>query len=128
MGRYSQSLVAGVAVVAMLLLCARLYSWIARNVHASFIHAREARFDALPTDDKALKAWLQAQPGVVSHTVHVGRDGADKKLVAVIFVQVRNMAGEPPVPDLDAACARLGYTGPDEPFRPSDQSRVVHEP
>ncbi len=38
--------------------------------------------------------------------------------VKVIFIQVRNMAGEPPVPDLNEACRNLGYEGQKGPFTP----------
>jgi len=77
----------------------------------------EAKFESLPPNDKALKKWLQDQPGIVPRLVAIGRFDPDKKLLCVTFVQVRNLAGRAPIPDVDAACERLGYLKPNGPFR-----------
>jgi hypothetical protein len=49
------------------------------------------------------------QPAALAHPVWVNRFDADKKLLAVMFVQVRNLASESPTLDLGAACVRLGW-------------------
>jgi len=77
----------------------------------------------MPPTDKPLVEWLRSQPGVVSHTVAVGRF-KDDKLLCVGFIQSRNLAGQPPFPDLDGQTPRLGYAGADGPFRDAaDRSR-----
>src|SRR5437762_9351799 len=65
------------------------------TVHASFLHCLEARFETLPPNDKQLKAWLEAQPGVVPKKAFVSRFDPDRKVVGVMFIHVRNMAGQP---------------------------------
>jgi hypothetical protein len=103
-------------VFAGVLLAA--WYWVRQTTHVSWGYCVEARFAALPVDDKPLCEWLKTQPGVVpDSTVSVTREGPDGKLLKVSFIQVRNLAGNPPFPGLDAACMRLGYSGPDSPFR-----------
>jgi hypothetical protein len=91
--------------------------WLRQAIHVSLIYCVEARFAALPPDDTPLREWLKTQPGVVPHTVGVTRGGSDGKLLKVVFLQSRNLAGNPPFPDLEAVCVTLGYGGPDAPFR-----------
>ncbi len=117
-------------VVALVFLSGvAAYHVFTHTVHASMGYCLEARFETLPPDDEPLKAWLRAQPGIVPHTVAVGRFDPDEKLLVVMFTQVRNLANEPPLPDLDAACQRLGYGQPDGRFRDSeDRERVFPYP
>jgi hypothetical protein len=101
--------------------------WVAfsHNVHASLVYVVEARFEKMPPNDKTLIEWLRAQPGVVSHTVAVGRF-EDGKLLYISFIQSRSLAGQPPFPDLNGNIGRLGYTESDGPFRDAaDRSRVI---
>ena len=84
-----------------------------RAVRVPCSFAMEARFEALPPDDRPLAEWLKAQPGVFG-SVGIGRLGDGRLLV--LFRVSRNLLGEPPVPNLDAAALALGYTG-GEPFR-----------
>ena len=95
------------------------------NVHASLVYVAEARFEKMPPTDKALIEWLRAQPGVVPHTVAVGRfEGG--KLLYMSFIQVRHLAGQPPFPDLDGHVGELGYAESDGPFRDAaDRSRTI---
>jgi hypothetical protein len=125
---YKRCLMAVALVAGVILSCGGAYYWFTHAVHASLIYELEARFETLPPDDKALKAWIQTQPGVVSHTVSTSRFDPDRKLIAVMFVQVRNLAGDPPIPDLNAACARFGYASPGGPFRDAkSRDRVFSE-
>jgi hypothetical protein len=129
MEHYRRSIVAVIIVLVVILACGGVYHLVTHNVHASLGYCLEARFKAFPENDKAIKAWILSQPDIVSNTVCVGRFDDDKRLLAVCFTQVQNMAGEPPIPDLDAACKRLGYTNPDGPFRDSaDRGRMFTEP
>ena len=66
------------------------------------------RFSTMPPDDEQLAEWLKAQPGVVDHTVHFHR--ADDGLW-LIYTQVRNLAGDPPPPDINRAATEFGYHG-----------------
>jgi hypothetical protein len=79
----------------------------------------------MPANDKALTEWLRSQPGVVPHTVAIGRfDGG--KLLYVGFIQSRNLAGKPPFPDLNGHVGGLGYAESDGPFRDAaDRSRTI---
>lgn len=90
-----------------------------KNLRASLGYAVEAQFGHLPTDDTELTAWIQPQPGIVRHTVHVERVGSDGTTLRVVFIQSQNLAGEPPLPDLDGACVRFGYSSPACKFRDS---------
>jgi hypothetical protein len=79
----------------------------------------------MPANDKALYEWLRAQPGVIPRLVAIGRF-EDGKLLYVSFTMSRNLAGQPPFPDLDGEVGKLGYTESDGPFRDSaDRSRVI---
>lgn len=80
-------------------------------VYASFNYCVEAEFAAFPPDDKQLCSWTKSQPGVVSHTVSVCRVGAERKTLRIMFVQVRNTAGDPPFPDFEGRCGDLEYRG-----------------
>jgi hypothetical protein len=55
--------------------------------------------------------------GVVPRTVFVCREGPDRRLLAVTFIQSRNLAGSPPFPDLNGQCQALGYGSPESRFR-----------
>ncbi len=102
-----------------------IWTVICRNVYASLGYVVEARFEEMPADDKSLKKWLQSQPGVIARLVHIGRF-EEGKLLYVSFTMSRNLAGQPPFPDLDGQVTRLGYTGSDGPFRDSaDRSRSI---
>lgn len=46
----------------------------------------------------------------------------------VMFQMSRNLAGTPPVPDLDAQCRVFGYGGPEFPFRHSEIQGVFCSP
>jgi hypothetical protein len=80
-------------------------------IPASWSYDVEAEFTSLPADDHELEAWLKAQPGVVPHSVSVSRKQGAPNVVVIGFVIVRPEWGNPPVPDMEAACARLGYRG-----------------
>ena len=88
------------------------------TLNVSWIYSVEARFEKMPASDHALLMWLRAQPGIIAHTVSVDRldDGTQLR---VTFLQVRNLAGEPPFPDLDGRVGSMGYAQPDGPFRDS---------
>jgi hypothetical protein len=101
----------------ILAACAGAYYWFRATAHVSISYCVEAQFTALPADDKALSAWLANQPGVVAHTVHIGRHGVGGRLLKVGFIQVRNLLGQPPFPDLESRAPDLGYEGLDGPFR-----------
>ncbi len=93
------------------------YYWLNHLIQIPYGYTVQADFDTLPPDDRALKSWLLVQPGIVAHTVHFGRVGPDRKIVRIMFTQVRNQAGDPPFPDFDKACRELGYTGGSSRFR-----------
>jgi hypothetical protein len=116
------AIVAALLIISFLAIRAVVY----RNVHVSLIYCVEARFDTMPPNDKALADWLRSQPGVVPHTVAIGRFEQGGKLLYVRFLQSRNMAGEPPFPDLDGRVSALAYAESDGPFRDaSDRSRAI---
>jgi hypothetical protein len=94
---------------------------LARKIfHASLLCSVKSQFAQVPPDDSQLTQWIQSQPGVVGHTVIVTRIGSDRKTVRVNFIMDQNLAGEPPDPDLDAACERFGYSSPVYKFRWTD--------
>jgi hypothetical protein len=82
--------------------------WLRYTIKASCGYDVQANYDAMPADDKALETWIKTQPGVVEHTVLVQRDG--HQLVAY-FIMAQDLSGRPTFPDLDQACATLGYKG-----------------
>jgi hypothetical protein len=90
-----------------------------RTLHASLGYTVESQFAQLPPNDSQLTAWIQSQPGILARTVHVERVGSDGKTIRVFFLQSRNLAGEPPLPDLDTACNRVGSAAPVHGFRDS---------
>jgi hypothetical protein len=112
--RYAKWLVVAVAAVAAFV---GIRHWPRHWVHASCGYCVEARFGSLPPDDEPLREWLRAQPGVVPDTVSVRRFGRGGRRLEIVFIHVRNLAGEPPLPDLNARCAGVGYAKPDAPFR-----------
>jgi hypothetical protein len=81
------------------------------SIPASISYGMRSEFSSLPGNDKALETWLKGQPGVA----RVGINRNDK-VIEVFIIQVRNGRGEPPLPDLDEACAALGYAGQVSPF------------
>jgi hypothetical protein len=99
-----------------------------RSVYPSIVYCVEARFVTAPADDRALCRWLKVQPGVVPHTVAIGREGPDKQVLRVMFIQSRNLAGNPPFPDLATGCRVHGYDGPEFTFRNSDDRSVSSSP
>src|SRR6266702_7532973 len=90
---------AALLILAFLLASAGAYCLLARKLQIPYGYCLEARFEGFPANDKALKAWIQGQPGILPHSVCVGRFEPDKKTLAVCFTQVQNIALEPPVPD-----------------------------
>ena len=104
-----------IAVIAccIVFLCGGAILWAGLAIPKPFGFGLRAEFDTLPPDDEALEAWLKSCPGV-SETASVEREG---KSLRVVFVQCRNIAGQPPVPDLDAKCESLGYTGHNAKFQ-----------
>jgi hypothetical protein len=111
------AVVLGVAYAGWAVFC--------HNVHASLGYVVEARFEKMPANDKALVEWLRSQPGVIPHHVAIGRF-ENGKLLYVSFTMSRNLAGQPPFPDLNGEVSGLGYTGSDGPFRDSaDRTRAI---
>lgn len=110
---------------ALIVIAVAPLAWIAaKNLYASFGYVVEARFSEMPTNDNSLVEWIRSQPGVVRHTVHIGR--FESNLLYVTFIQSQNLLGEPPFPNLDAGAKSLGYRGADGPFRDSkDRSRPI---
>jgi len=66
-------------------------------------------FSRLPDDDQRLKEWLKTQEGVFVHFVRITRQGTK---VNVAFLMVRRCNGTTKFPDLESACASLGYERP----------------
>lgn len=87
------------------------------NAPVSFLYCVEATFDGLPKNDDPLLEWLKVQRGVVPDTVHIRRIETERDKLEVGFIQVRTIAGEPPLPNLEMKCAELGYKGPNGHFR-----------
>jgi hypothetical protein len=115
---------AGIALVFAFLFA--IYALFCHYTHISWGYCVEARFDKMPPKDKSLIEWLREQPGVVPHTVAIGRFEERGRLLYVMFIQSRNLNGQPPFPDLNAAALELGYMEPDGPFRDSvDRSRTI---
>jgi hypothetical protein len=77
-------------------------------VGARFFVSRVAEFDDMPANDDLLERWLRDQPGVAPKQMMIRRDA--RKLFVVFGID-RNLRGQPPPPDLDAACRSLGYSG-----------------
>jgi IS4 transposase len=89
--------------------------WFAfQSIRISFIYSLKAEFTAMPADDRELENWLRGYPGVVPHTVWILREGNSLR---VTFIQVRDVMGQPPFPELNEQCESLGYVGPDGRFR-----------
>jgi hypothetical protein len=102
------------------------YSLFCRVVHVSWGYCVEARFEQMPPNDTELVKWLRRQPGVVPHTVAVGRFEQGECLLYVSFIQSRSLAGKPAFPDLDHCVGQFGYGGADDPFRDSaDRTRTL---
>jgi len=109
----------GFAIAGVILLGVR--ECFRQFVYASFGFCLEGEFTTLPVDDKALCEWMKTQPHVYPYNVAVCRVGPDGKTVRVSFIQARNLAGHPPLPDLDGACEALGYAGPKGNFGRSNE-------
>jgi hypothetical protein len=113
-----------IAFVVLGLLYAAWWG-LCHSVYASVGYVVEARFEKMPPNDRDLEEWLRSQPGVIPHNVMIGRFD-DGKLLYVSFMMSRNLAGQPPLPDMNGQVARLGYIGADGLFRDSeDRSRVI---
>ena len=78
-------------------------------IPASQGYSVRAAFAKLPANDRELEQWLRNQPGVVSHTAHVLRDG---QVVRVSWIMTQDLAGKPHTPDLLPAWQRMGYSNP----------------
>jgi hypothetical protein len=76
-----------------------------------------AEFAELPPDDAALQAWLKQQPGVA--VVIVSRP--EPKKVVIHLLMSQNLHDKPPFPDVEKACAELGYKGQVERFRDTER-------
>lgn len=111
-------------VVLLVGLGAGAWEWFRRSVHVSLSYCVEARFATAPADDRELRQWLESQPGVVRGKVLIGREGPDKQVLRVMFTRTRNLAGEPPCPDLAAGCRALGYGGPEFIFQDSVDGHI----
>jgi hypothetical protein len=105
----------GCALLVVFLVA--VYSGI-RSIPVSYSYGVVTEFDVVPPNDQALDDWIRAQPGVVVHMAGVNRTRVGERwLIEVNYGISRNGWGEPPLPDLDAACAALGYRGQAAPFR-----------
>src|ERR1700730_16774664 len=91
--------------------------WVRQTVQVSWSHCVQAEFLSLPKEDLALKEWLMSQPGIVPHTVTIRRFGPESRHLEIGFIQVRNLAGSPPFPNLEGECRMLGYGGMIATFR-----------
>ena len=96
-----------IAAIALAVLAVGYYLFL-RIAHVSYGYTVAAEFAAMPPDDTGLVQWLGVQKGVAARTVRTARSGQRLKL---FFIMSRDLTGHPRFPDLDSACARLGYTG-----------------
>jgi hypothetical protein len=85
-----------------------------RFIKSSYVFSLRADFDVMPKDDRQLENWARSCPGVVPYRVTIQRDAHG---IRVLFIQVRDERGEPPLPPLEEKCKDLGYKGPDPRFR-----------
>ena len=106
-------------IAVVVLIVAGGVQVIRKTLHASLGYTVESQFASLPANDTALIKWLQSQPGIVSSTVSVERVGGGGTVLRVFFIQSRDLTSDPPFPDLDGACSRLGYSSPVYKFRDS---------
>jgi hypothetical protein len=104
----------GVLGAAVLLTCTWAFL---RTTKAPMSYMVEGRFEEFSPDDKEFRGWLRGQPGIIR--AWVGRFGEDGKPLVISFSQVRNLLGQPPIPDLNEACKEFGCRGQDGPFRDS---------
>ncbi len=95
---YIMCMVAMVVVAAWLIARERLVASVGYNLCDTF--------SVMPADDSGLVAWLYQQPGIVK--ARFSREG---DMLTINFIQVRNLAGRPRIPDLDSAAEALGYQG-----------------
>jgi hypothetical protein len=72
----------------------------------------------MPADDRELEKWLVAQPGMHPHSVTIERN---MNQLLVSNTLLRNLSGQPRLPDLDLKCKQLGYVG--KPFRDDIRGR-----
>lgn len=96
--------VAAICVVAVILVVAWLIA--RQRLVASIGYNMYDAFAAMPADDSAFESWLVQQPGVVK--AHLFREG---NKLTIDFIQVRNLAGHPKLPELDKQAALLNYSG-----------------
>jgi hypothetical protein len=84
-----------------------------------FGYSIEAEFAELPPDDEALKAWLEQQPGVTR--VFAITRGEARKTIKIDLLMEQNAHYKPRFPDVEKACAELGYKGRVERFRDTER-------
>jgi hypothetical protein len=90
-------------------------------IRASNIYCVETEFSAAPADDAAFQDWLEQQPGVVKHTVHVERTSTTPPKLVLTFVMVQNLWRKPSFPHVETKAIELGYRIGPRGFR--DQGR-----
>jgi hypothetical protein len=88
------------------------FLWI-RKMPVSCGYVVAAEFTKMPADDSALIRWIEDQEGIVEGTVDASRRNQRLKLS---FILSTGILDPPKVPDLDGACARLGYIGQTSSF------------
>jgi hypothetical protein len=87
-------------------------------IPADFGYELEGEFASCPRDDEPLARWLRSQPGV--YLAHVQRQRVGNGWRVQVFLGItRNGWGEPPLPDLEMAAAKLGYRGASGRFHDS---------
>jgi len=96
-------------VVTLLVIACSGVTYIGQLMPIGRVYSLKAQYSQMPADDSRFEVWLKAQEGIVSHTVHVSRDG---NAVNLVFMMVHNGLGKPPFPDLSTACDSLGYKQP----------------
>lgn len=99
------------AVVIVLVLSG--FVWFALGyIRPSVGYTVCAEFASMPDDDEALEHWLRNQPDVAGGTVHAKREGQRLEVFYII-----NRSRLQKLPDLQAQCVVLGYSGQVAPFR-----------
>lgn len=89
-------------------------------IPADFSYRLETEFATVPADDEPLSDWVRSQPGVWLANVQRQPVG-ERWRVEILFGITQNawQRQQPPLPDLDAAAASLGYSGPSGRFKDS---------
>lgn len=82
----------------------------------SMMHCFEGRFAQLPATDGPLIAAIEDAERVIEGSVSVKRL-EEPGAIRVCFGTGGNLWNRPPLPDLAALCANLGYDGPNGEFR-----------